>query len=542
MAVFNTTGTVKQPTVSGVAASPNLGNGGADYNTAEAALKKKIAQNQLNIKNNNGYAQNEISRTLQVIQNRQSAGQDTSAQQKYLNTNLGYKAPTANVNSTSSSVISPTSTKTNNSQSSELMDLMRSYLDREQNTFSYDPNSDPAYQAALKRAGANIEAGNSQAQAEMNRRGILNSTITSDRMGEISSNEMGRVETEIVPQLMQQAYQKYIDAQNQEQQKFANMGSMAQMYTSEDQRAIDNTNTTAGLTGYLPFSSEAQTAINNIIQLKQQAETKGISAVDKAKLSAQADGYRAQLVSLGVDPSAYSKAVNSTSASKNSNMGIRTLAGQTLDSNNQAQTFNQNLQTRQQDFSEGQQGWQNNFQNRQQNFNESQQKWQNNFATEQQAYTAARAAISDSQWKAQFDQSVSQFGLNYALSQLQENNQQSYREAQIALSQDDSSRQWAALDYDMSKPTGAVDSGLSSNQILDSMRSLYTEPIMTTDKFGTQTKTGEKLTTDVKKREQMFLNVVDSGKSDAETKQILSALGLTKKEIETFTKNNTLGN
>lgn len=514
-----TTGIIK-PTVAGSSASPTLGNGGADYNTAEAALKRKIAQNQLNIATNKDYGQSETTRALQVIKDRQDAGQDTSAQQKYLTTNLGYKAPTTNTNANANTntgmasgstfsgngIGSASQIKSNTSQSSELMDMMKTIATKQATQFSYDPDSDPAYQAALKRASANIDNGNSQAQAEMNRRGILNSTITSDRMGEIASSEMGNVETTIVPQLMAQAYQKYQDAQNQEQQQFTNMGTVSDKYTAEDQRGIENNFSESDRTGfYMPEA--AKPIVSQILQLKQQAETAGISAGDKAKLSAQADGYRAQLLSMGVDPSAYSATVNHNNASLNP--GIRTIAGQTLDSNKQAQVFNQNLQTKQDNRAEVQQGW------------------ENNFATEKQAYTAARDAISDSQWKTTFDQNASQFGLNYALNKLQQTDQVAYQQAQLALSQDDNSRQWATLDYDMSKSDGtdaAKYSGMTASQVLDSARQMFTVK-------NAQTGT-ESFPTDQASQDKIYNYVGSLGLPTGQDDQVMLSLGLSAATIK----------
>ncbi|MNP17684.1 hypothetical protein D3C76_1101220 [compost metagenome] len=143
--------------------------------------------------------------------------------------------------------------------------------------------------------------------------------------------------------------------------------------------------------------------------------------------------------------------------------------------------------------------------------------------SQQLAYQKARDAISDQQWRAQFDESVRQYGLNYGLNMLQENNQQAYRQAQLALAQDDNSRAWAQLDYQMSQPA-STGGGLSANQVLSSIQSLYADP-----------ETG-KLPTDSAQREQAFLSVVDMGLSDAETNQILGALGITKQEINSFTK------
>lgn len=334
-------------------------------------------------------------------------------------------------------------------EAQSLYDMMKNRATQAPKEFSYDPQSDPAYQAALQRARANIDAGNSQAQAEMNRRGILNSTITSDRMGEISANEMGRVETDVLPSLMQQAYQRYADQLAQEQQQFQNIGSLYGMNVSEDQRGFDNKVTEAGLTGsYVPAG--AQEIVNNILDLKRQAEQKGLTAAERANLSARADGYRAQLSSMGIDPSFYASNVNSRQASQN-NPALRTLQGQQVDLQRQGanwdaaqsvwdatgrlvnpqtdwtgllrqvqngnapqtiaaqqQAFNNNLALRQQNFSEGQQGWENQFRDRQQNFNEGQTAWENQFSQTQQAW-------QNSFDEAKFQEDTRRFGLNYAI-------------------------------------------------------------------------------------------------------------------------------
>ncbi|WP_028547240.1 hypothetical protein [Paenibacillus taiwanensis] len=308
------------------------GNGGADYNNSDTEMKRRLAQSQMKIASNPNYVQSETARALDVIKNRQFQGMDTSAQQKYLTQNLGYKAPQVQSPSQNTTMVQPTTAaqpKSYSDEAKQLFEGMKNRVNQPNKEFSYAIETDPAYQAALQRAKANIDVGNSQAQAEMNRRGILNSTITSDRMGEIASGEMGRVETEVVPQLMQQAYQRYLDQQNQDQQQFANMGSLAGMYTNEDQRGFDNRVTEAGLTGNW-VSPEASDAINNILRLKQQAETKGITAQERELLSNQANGYRAKLLALGVDPSQYAAVVNYNTASQN-NPGLRTLQGQQLD-------------------------------------------------------------------------------------------------------------------------------------------------------------------------------------------------------------------
>lgn len=441
----------------------NLGNGGADYNQSDAEMKKKIAQNQLSI-NNPTIKNNEVTRALQVIKDRESQGLDTSAQNKYLTKNLGYNPSAASPVKTTSTGIGAAAgamagantaksvqttqqpAQQNNSQVSQLLASMMSRVNQPTKEFSYDPNSDPAYQAALQRARANIDSGNSQVQAEMNRRGLLNSTITSDRMGEISANEMGRVEYETMPQLMNQAYQRYQNDLALDQQNFSNLGALAQMYSNEDQRGFDNTITEANLTGNYT-SPEAKALVQSLLGLKQQAETKGITAQERAGLSSQADGIRAQLQALGIDPAQFAATVNYNSASK-VNPGVRTLAGQQMDltnkqaNNNAAMDWSQlsgQVLTPQSDWS----GYARQIaaggnpltlNGQQQSFNQQQQLFQNEM--EQQ----------------QFNESVRQFGLEYAMRELQANRSYQLDLDQQALNE-------AQFGFDMSTYGGSSGSG-----------------------------------------------------------------------------------
>lgn len=485
-------GTVVSVTKANQKNQPQIGYGGADYNTADAELKRRIAQNQSNIANNSAYRDSETQRALQVIAQRQAAGQDTSAQEKYLTKNLGYKAPTTSARpagtTTNTQIPDPGTTPRSNSQQSELMEMMRQIATRESTPFSYDPNSDPAYQAALQRARANIDAGNSAAQAEMNRRGILNSTITSDRMGEIASQEMGRVETDVLPSLMQQAYQQYLDQESMRNQQLSNLANVAQMYISEDQRGIDNTNTRAQMTGYLPGGEQAQNLVNQLASIKDQAEAPGITAAERSRLSNQADGIRAMLSQMGVDTSQYGANVNAATV-RQVTPNIRTLQGQQLDLSRQGQAFDQQ------------------------------------FTQQQFAYQKARDAIADRQWQAVFDRDVQQFGLNYALQRLSEQNQQAYRQAQIALSQDDNDRQWIALENSMTP--SAEYNGVTPNQVLDAAR----------QQFEIENEDGRRvIPNDAGTKERIYRYVSDMGLPMGPDEQVMKMLGLSSKEIQQFDK------
>lgn len=361
--------------------------------------------------------------------------------------------------------------------------------------FTYDQNSDPAYQAQLAEAKTNIANQQIDTNAMLRASGQGQSSWSETVANQIGTNAMKSIANDLVPALMQQAYQRYNDDANRNLQvQQLNygvgqdaIGNLSNLYGLQDNEYFQKPIAEAQLTGnYLP--TEARQVISQILGLKQQAEAEGVTAQERAGLSQQADQLRNKLQALGIDPSLYGASTSYSSASK-TNAGIRTLAGQQLDQSN-----------------------------------------------EQFAYQKARDAIADKQWQAQFDESVRQYGLNYGLQMLSENNQQAYRQASLALSQDDNARAWAQMDWEMANPSSSGSSGgLTANQVLQSMQSLYTEPVFQTQD-GVSEKVGTQITSDPTKREQMFLNVVDSGLSDAETNQILNSLGMTKTEIDKLMK------
>lgn len=416
--------------------------------------------------------------------------------------------------------------------------------------FTYDPQSDPAYQSQLAEAKRNIADQQVDTNAVLRAQGQGKSSYSELVQQQIGDKTLASLADTLVPQLMAQAYQRYNDDANRSLQvQQLNYGTqqdavanLANLYGLQDKEYFQNPITEAQLTGnYLP--NEAKQAINNLLSLKQQAEAQGITADQRNELSKQADVIRGQLKALGVDPSFYG-ADKSFSQASQSNPGIRTLAGQAQDlANKQA-----NLQaaatymdatgrvvTPQSDWS----GYARQAQSGSAPYTLAgqQQQFNQNFQLEQFAYQKARDAISDQQWRAQFDENVRQYGLNYALQQLSQQNDQAYREAQLGIAQDENARAWAQLDYQMANPGGDSGSGgLTANQVLENIKNLYTEPVFQDDGAGGQTKVGTQITKDPNKRISMFENVVDAGLSDAETKQVLASLGFSKDEIEKYKK------
>lgn len=91
----------------------------------------------------------------------------------------------------------------------------------------YDPFTDPIYQSAQVSAARNAQTAGNQSMAEMNRRGILNSTVTSDRNNRINQEYMQKV-TDLIPQLAG-------NYQNQQQNQISNYQNLANSYLNQGQ-------------------------------------------------------------------------------------------------------------------------------------------------------------------------------------------------------------------------------------------------------------------------------------------------------------------
>lgn len=407
-----------------------------------------------------------------------------------------------------------------NAYTQQIQDNISYLMDKAKNPTVSDPYATPEYAAYAAQSDRRAQQGTRAAQESLGSSGFGRSTMLGERAQGIQNAETEYLETQMIPQILaaeqarnQQQYnnlaglldpmvnqQGYAD--NRAQTERGNLMDSLNYVTSEQQRGYDNNRADAALTGtYL--TPAQQSAIDTVMGLKTQAELPGTSAAQKAILNKQADGVRATMISLGLDPTMYGANVSYNSASQNK-VG-RTLQGQQLDETKRANAAAEKFQN-------------------------AQQAWENNFATEQQAYQAARDAISDNQWKAQFDQSVNQFGLNYALNQLQESNQVAYQQAQLALSQDDNDRQWASLDYDMANPTGtnAKYSGLSASQVLANAKEMFT----VTARGQSQGTIPKDATT----QDAIYQYVGNLGLPVGEDDQVMLSMGLSKETIQALDK------
>lgn len=149
--------------------------------------------------------------------------------------------------------------------------------------FSYNPQTDPQYQAALRQAQNNAQTAGNNAMVQMGSRGIGNSSMTTDRVAQIQQSELGRVSDTVLPQLMQQAYQRHSDDANRDwQRQLADyqaaqdqqnrLSDLVPMLSGLDQQDWQRGITEAGLTGRYNGQNtlqQRQANIDNALALSQ---------------------------------------------------------------------------------------------------------------------------------------------------------------------------------------------------------------------------------------------------------------------------------
>lgn len=124
------------------------------------------------------------------------------------------------------------------------MDKFESYLNNTMARKAFDPNTDTQYQTALAAAKQNVLQGaqtaTNNAMVSLGSRGIGNSSVAVDRANQIGQQANAKIQTEITPQLMEQAYNRYLAEQNLAQQDLRNLGSFVDMTNSQYQQGLDN--------------------------------------------------------------------------------------------------------------------------------------------------------------------------------------------------------------------------------------------------------------------------------------------------------------
>lgn len=371
--------------------------------------QQKWAQAQLanTPQNNNAYVS-----AVNNVKNAVTSQQPTQPIQQQITT------PTSRANQTLSSINDQTNQK---------------YQFKAPDPFTYNQDNDPAYHAALASARANIAQNQSDTNAYLRSNGQGKSSYSETVANQIGAKEMGRVSTDVLPQLISQAYQRYADESNRNlavqqanygatQDRISNLANLYSMQNNED---FNNPMTEAQLTGQY-LSGEARQYINAINELKAQAETKGISADQRSALSQQADAYRAALQGLGIDSSQFGANINRTTSMQNANqVGITTLAKQNQDYAQQADQRNYDrdvlVSDRNFEFQKAQQEWQNLFNQAQFDESKAARLWQQAFNEKSFAQSVKDAAASRGLQWASLNQRDKEFIADEAFRQKQFN-------------------------------------------------------------------------------------------------------------------------
>ena len=167
------------------------------------------------------------------------------------------------------------------SQSSQ-MAALQNYMNELKN-FKYDATSDPNYTAAKSVAERGIRDSQNKTMNQLNRRGIVNSASTGDRMAQIDADYNARL-AELIPAFMAQALA-------QKQQDFKNMYDVLGLSSNMDNQNFANTLSMSDRTGNLlgsptmdreklneqirQYNTQAATALSELFGMQVNPKSSG---------------------------------------------------------------------------------------------------------------------------------------------------------------------------------------------------------------------------------------------------------------------------
>ncbi len=356
------------------------------------------------------------------------------------------------------------------------IDNIRNQISQQPAQFSYDPNTDPQYQAALRQARMNSQQAAGNIAADMNKRGLLNSTITADRGNQAAQQEYARVSDTLLPQLMQQAYGRYIDQQNSRRQSLMDQAELLgnQYGIAYDERNYTDTR-------------------NDLTYEREQAEKQG--RIDLANQLSEKYG-------IVVQPKMDAKLVYDQV------QGLTPVAEQEArleglwDVAKESGYFPDELA----DY----------------------------YGVQRGLSTIQARQLGIDEYNAQ----TSRMNANTSAGRLNLDRSNTNRDNLIGI-WDRTGVAPSGIDgvapgtplFDQTANQPQQGGSLTANQFLESVQSQYLEPVM--DEYGTPTGQST-MPADPARREQMFLQVVDAGYDDATTYQLLGALGFTGNEINQY--------
>ncbi len=313
-------------------------------------------------------------------------------------------------------------------------------------SFTYNQDNDPAYQAALASARQNITQQQADTNAYLRAGGQGKSSYSESVANQIGTKEMARISTDVLPQLISQAYQRYADNANRDlavQQ--ANYGAqqdqisnLARLYGLQNQQDFQNPMAEAQLTGqYMP--TEARALIDQLIDLKRAWPT--LQGDAQRAATAQGVDLRARIASYGVNPDLFAANVSANDSVANvGRAGV--LTNEARDRELRRETDQRNYDRgvlesdRNFEFTKGQTEWENNFR-------QVQTEWENNFKQGQFDWQKAQQtwenAFQEKNFQQQMKEAAASRGLQWAnLNQRQKEfvADQAFKEKQFAFEQE----------------------------------------------------------------------------------------------------------
>lgn len=352
-----------------------------------------------------------------------------------------------------------------------------------QEQFTYNPETDPGYQA--QRQLAQLRAGDATkgAMEAANEKGVFGSSVMTSQLGQIQQ----RAEQEAaayIPEYRQQAYGQFQD-------RLAAAGNLLNQSRNLRGDQFNEGVTEGQLTGNYA-SADAKVLENKIRDAKSRAETSGITAAERAAISKEADGYRSQLQNLGYD---ISKLGANTSLANSALKGTRTLEGAAQDYNQSADKRNYERDVKESD----------------RNYNRGVLESDRNFK-----YTQGRDKVEDQRWQSEFDRIKEQDGIQNALAWAN----QTLNQAEF---DDSSAYKWAGLDAELAAAAneGSKYQGMSANDVVSNVRKNFDD--------GTGV-----LPADPASREQMYMQIVGAGLPTDQEDQALAAIGFTPDQIKSL--------
>lgn len=131
----------------------------------------------------------------------------------------------------------------NNYNFKDAMNTYQTNLAKPREQFSYDAQADPLYQNALGVAQRSAQTAGNNASVRLGARGIGNSQQALTTENQIQQRAVADVNSNILPQLMNQAYSRYNDELNRDERSNAQRLQLAGMYNDLGQQQFNNDRT-----------------------------------------------------------------------------------------------------------------------------------------------------------------------------------------------------------------------------------------------------------------------------------------------------------